>query len=327
MQYSRLVVWSMLLALALLVIQEPVTAQDYAQVTRSRVEGSAAASSLDHAQEERNKALVRRVYDEIFGLGNTDLVNELFSEIYIQHNPTLPNGRQAFIDFVKFLKSLNPAPVVTVKHILADGDLVAVHWHASVTPNDEFSGQAGFDLFRLDHGKIVEHWDTIQDVPAQSASGNSMFSDLHQYPGKLPKLTELQEEINKLLALVAYDGLFNDHRLKLLDLFFAGENYLQHNPFAPNGTAALAAILDVIAPEGSLLRFDHAVADGDLVFVHSQFLPPGANQDNEFTGTAVCDIFRVANGRIVEHWDAVQAVPATSVSGNSMFSDLFHRAR
>ena len=69
------------------------------------------------------------------------------------------------------------------------------------------------------------------------------------------------------------------------------------------------------------------VADGDLVFVHSQFLPPGADEDSEFTGTAVCDIFRVANGRIVEHWDAVQAVPATSVSGNSMFSDLFHRAR
>ncbi len=65
MQYSRFVVCSMLLAIALLVIQAPVTAQDRAEVTRSRVEVSAAVSSLDRAQEERNKALVRRVYDDI----------------------------------------------------------------------------------------------------------------------------------------------------------------------------------------------------------------------------------------------------------------------
>lgn len=70
--------------------------------------------------------MVRRVDDEIFGQGQTDLVNDLFAEIYIQHNPTLPNGRQGLIDFVSFLKSLDPVPVITVKHILADGDLVAV---------------------------------------------------------------------------------------------------------------------------------------------------------------------------------------------------------
>jgi len=313
---------SMFLAVTLLMIHGQAATQEYSEAARS-VQNASSSQFLNRAQEEQNKTIVRRVYDEIFGQGNTALVNDLFSEIYIQHNPSIPNGRQAFIDFVNFLRSLNPAPVVTVKHILADGDFVAVHWHASDTPNNEFSGQAGFDLFRLDQGKIVEHWDVIQGVPAQSASGNSMFSDLFQYPGKTPNLSELQEEINKLLTLVAYDGLFNHHRLEALDLFFAGENYIQHNPLVPNGAAALAAVLDFIAPEGSLLRFHHTVADGDLVFLHSQSLPPGADPNNEFTGLAVADIFRVVNGKIVEHWDAIQPVPATTASGNSMFSDLY----
>jgi len=322
--YLRWAVISMILAVMPLFMHGQSAAQEYAEAARS-AQGASDSLFLNRAKEEQNKAVVQRVYNEIFGQGNTALVNELFSEIYIQHNPTVPNGRQGLIDFVNFLKSLNPTPVVTVKHILADGDLVAAHWHASITPANEFSGQSGFDLFRFDQGKIVEHWDVIQDVPAQSASGNSMFSDLFQYPGASPKLTEFQEEANKLLTLVAYDGLFNHHQLLFLDLFFAGENYIQHNPLVPNGTAALAAVLDFIAPPGSLLRFHHTVADGDLVFVHSQSLPPGADPNNEFTGLAVADIFRVVNGKIVEHWDAIQPVPATTASGNSMFSDLYQQ--
>ncbi len=67
-----------------------------------------------------------------------------------------------------------------MRYILADGDLVAVHWHSSTTPENESTGQAGFDLFRLDNGTIVEHWDVIQPVPATTVSGNSMFSDLYK---------------------------------------------------------------------------------------------------------------------------------------------------
>ena len=65
-------------------------------MTRSRVEVSAAVSSLDRAQEERNKALVRRVYDEFFGLGNTDLVNELFSEYSHSTQPDAPQWETRF---------------------------------------------------------------------------------------------------------------------------------------------------------------------------------------------------------------------------------------
>jgi predicted SnoaL-like aldol condensation-catalyzing enzyme len=137
-------------------------------------------NSSEEAQEEQNKATILRVYDEVFGQGKTELVNDLFSKNYIQHDPMLPNGPEGLIRYVEMLKSQSPALVLTIKHVLTDGDLVAVHWHSSTTPDNESTGQAGFDLYRLDNGTIVEHWDVIQNVSAKTASGNSMFSDLYK---------------------------------------------------------------------------------------------------------------------------------------------------
>jgi predicted SnoaL-like aldol condensation-catalyzing enzyme len=280
----------------------------------------------EEMREEQNKSIMLRVYNEAFGQGKTEVVNELFSKNYIQHNPMVPNGPEGLIAYIEMLKSLSPAPVLTVKHILADGDLVALHWHSSATPDNESTGQAGFDLFRLDNGTIVEHWDVIQDVPTTTASGNSMFSDLYVYANGMPNLTEEQEEANKQLVLNAYDGVFNGRQIGLLDQFWAGEDYIQHNPQVPNGTAFLKQNLDAFWPKGSSVKFRHALADRDLVFVHSQALPPGADPNNESAGQAWGDLFRVVNGKIVEHWDVIQDVPAATASGNSMFSDLYKGA-
>lgn len=129
--------------------------------------------------EERNKANVRRIYKEIFNQGKTELVREFFSEKYIQHKPMLPNGPQAVVDFIQEKMSLNPKPSINIKHIMAEGDLVVVHSHVTTDPSDECSGLAVFDLFRLENGVVVEHWDIIQDIPETTANGNSMFSDLY----------------------------------------------------------------------------------------------------------------------------------------------------
>ncbi len=283
-------------------------------------------NNSEGAQEEQNKAIILRVYDEVFDQGKTELVNDLFSRNYIQHNPIVPNGPEGLISYVKMLKSQSPAPVLTVKHVLADGDLVAAHWHSSTTPDNESTGQAGFDLFRLDNSTIVEHWDVIQNVSAKTASGNSMFSDLYKYANGSQNITEEQEEANKRLVINAIDGLFNGRQLGLLDQFWVGKDFIQHNPGIANGTEAIKAGYNTINPEGSFRKLHHAVADGDLVFTHTQRLPPGADENNEFAGIALGDIFRVVDGKIVEHWDVRQPVPATTASGNSMFSDLYKGA-
>jgi len=92
---------------------------------------------------------------------------------YIQHNPMAQTGRDAAIAFLEpFFKS-HPDINYSIKRIIADGNLVAVHSHAVFTPGER--GLAIVDILRVDHCKIAEHWDVAQPVPEKSANSNGMF--------------------------------------------------------------------------------------------------------------------------------------------------------
>jgi predicted SnoaL-like aldol condensation-catalyzing enzyme len=119
-------------------------------------------------QTERNKQTVARVF-EAFRAGDTDAFDDLIVEDYIQHNPQAGNGLQAVKAFFAPLGSID----VEVHRMIAEGDLVAVHSHYKTW------NMAGVDIFRLnDGGKIIEHWDVLQQVPETTASGNDMFSQV-----------------------------------------------------------------------------------------------------------------------------------------------------
>ena len=93
---------------------------------------------------------------------------------YIQHNPLVPNGAEPFVQhFAEFFKA-HPASALDMIRVIAKGDLVVVHSKFTTGPDDR--GQAIIDIFRLAKGKIVEHWDAIQQIPARTANGNTMFS-------------------------------------------------------------------------------------------------------------------------------------------------------
>jgi predicted SnoaL-like aldol condensation-catalyzing enzyme len=188
----------------------------------------------------------------------------------------------------------------------------------TTTPDNEFSGQAKFDLFRFNQeGLIVEHWGTIQDVPATSASGNSMFSTFS--PDGPEPVTQQQEDENRSLLINLLDRLFNERDFSVLDQYWS-EEYLQHNPQARNGPAALKAFLEHLSGLRSSILY--ALADGNyvLTFGHGTF--PGHDPSNEFVGVAAIDLYHMVDGKVAEHWDVLQNVPATSVNGNSMFSSL-----
>jgi len=92
---------------------------------------------------------------------------------YIQHNPLAATGRDAAIAFLEpFFKS-HPDARISIKRIIADGNLVAVHSHQVFTSGDR--GLAVIDILRVDHCKIAEHWDVAQAVPEKSANSNGMF--------------------------------------------------------------------------------------------------------------------------------------------------------
>jgi len=195
-----------------------------------------------------------------------------------------------------------PGAKAVVKHIGADGDLVAVHWQITGNPDDERTGEAAVDVFRFaPNGQVNEHWSFDQPVPQGTpASGNTntMFSDLYQGSAGKPAPTEEQEEANRQLAVSAYDTLFKDHDPSVLDRSF-DPAYLQHNSVAANGTAALKAFFS----GGAQFPAQQAVvsiSDGDLVWILSQ--PVGAKADDPYLAA---DVFRVDGGLIREHWDVV----------------------
>lgn len=95
------------------------------------------------------------------------------AEDYIQHKPALPDGREAVIVFLDGLLERYPDRIFTVHRIIAEDDLVAVHYHSQA--NAEDLGFAVIDIFRVEDCKMVEHWDVVQQVPADSANKNGMF--------------------------------------------------------------------------------------------------------------------------------------------------------
>lgn len=102
-----------------------------------------------------------------------EAVKTFVGDRYIQHNPHVPNGTEAFVTyFTGFFKEY-PQASFEIKRAVAEGDLVFLHVHFKKTPEDR--GQAIVDIFRVEKEKVVEHWDVIQDVPEKAANDNTMF--------------------------------------------------------------------------------------------------------------------------------------------------------
>ncbi len=130
------------------------------------------AHSAD-ALGEANKKIVLEFYEAALGKMDVEAAVKFFGPKYIQHNPSAPDGIEGFRGFIKFLKEKYPNRKSEIKRVMADGDLVILHIHSKSNPEDR--GNAIIDIFRVENGKIVEHWDVIQPVPEKAAHGNTMF--------------------------------------------------------------------------------------------------------------------------------------------------------
>lgn len=135
--------------------------------------GVARLAGADDAQEEANKQVVLEFYEK--GLNQKDFAaaSQYFGERYIQHNPMAADGAEGFEKFLAFLREKFPSSRSEIKRVFADGDYVILHVHGVREPGT--AGNAIVDIFRLEGGKIVEHWDVIQPVPETAANPNTMF--------------------------------------------------------------------------------------------------------------------------------------------------------
>jgi predicted SnoaL-like aldol condensation-catalyzing enzyme len=132
-----------------------------------------AASAADATTQETNKKTVLEFYEKGLNQKDFEAASKFFGSRYVQHNPTAPDGIEGFKSFLGFLREKFPDSHSEIKQAFADGDYVILHVHAVREKGTR--GNAIVDIFKLENGKIVEHWDVVQPVPEKAANTNGMF--------------------------------------------------------------------------------------------------------------------------------------------------------
>jgi predicted SnoaL-like aldol condensation-catalyzing enzyme len=132
-----------------------------------------AAGAADAQQQEANKKIVVEFYDKAINQKDFDAASKYLGARYTQHNPNAADGPEGLKAFLQFLKEKFPSSRSEIKRVFADGDYVILHVHAVREPGTR--GSAIVDIFKLENGKVVEHWDVVQPIPEKAANTNGMF--------------------------------------------------------------------------------------------------------------------------------------------------------
>ncbi len=212
---------------------------------------------------------------------------------YIQHNLGVADGLAGFGALMAQLPK--GSAKVRVVRSFQDGNFAFSH-----TEYDFFGPKIGFDIFRFENGKIVEHWDNLQETVAKTPSGHTMIdgpTEIHDRD---------KTEANKALVKAFVTDILVNGKMEKLAGYYDGDNYLQHNPHVPDKVSGLGAALEAMAKQGLTFKYSkiHMVlGEGDFVLTASE---------GTFGGkpTSFYDLFRVENGKIAEHWDTIESIPA-----------------
>jgi predicted SnoaL-like aldol condensation-catalyzing enzyme len=215
---------------------------------------------------------------------------------YIQHNLAAADGLAGFGALLQALPK-GSAKANTVR-VFQDGDLVFSH-----TEYNFFGPKIGFDIFRFEDGKIVEHWDNLQETPAKAnPSGHTMVD------GPVQSTDMDKTSANKALVKSFVEDILVNGRMDKLAGYYDGDNYVQHNPQIGDGLSGLGQALQAMAKAGITMKYDRihrVLGEGNFVLVASE---------GNFAGkpSSFYDLFRVQNGKIAEHWDTIETIPARS---------------
>jgi predicted SnoaL-like aldol condensation-catalyzing enzyme len=145
----------------------------YHQLALASSTTKATPSILSTEQQDANKHTAITFIEQLFNHANLNVIDEYIGSTYIQHNPQVADGIEGVRAFATSFLQKYPHHRVDIKRVLVDNDYVILHMQSTLEPNTRSS--AIVDIFRFENGKIVEHWDVIQEVPKEAANNNTMF--------------------------------------------------------------------------------------------------------------------------------------------------------
>ncbi len=241
---------------------------------------------MEKSNKDRISALLKSI--ETGDPGPVSVVNEAR---YIQHNPQTHEGSEGLASLFKRLSQTSPR--VNIVRAFEDGDFVFAH-----TEYDFSRRNIGFEVFRFEDGQAVEHWDNIQKRMGPNGSDHSMVDG----PTEVRDVEQTEE--NRAFVRAFVETALIAGNLDQIEACINTSAYVEHSPqFSDNLTALRTALADRNA-----LNYQHLhrlLAEGDFVLTVCE---------GEYQGThsAFYDLYRVADGKIVEHWDTVESIAPRS---------------
>lgn len=231
--------------------------------------------------------------------GDPESVKVVNEAKYIQHNPQTHEGSEGLASLFKRLSKTSPK--VNIVRVFEDGDYVFAH-----TEYDFSQRNIGFEVFRFEDGQAVEHWDNIQKRKGPNASGHFMVDGETEITGQ--HLTES----NRNIVQSFIKNVMIDKQVKLSNQYIEESSYIEHSPNTGDDISGLLKMISKTDSAELLIDYQKChrlLADGNFVLsvcegffskIHSSFY----------------DLFRLKNGKIVEHWDTREAVPAKELWKN-----------
>ncbi len=242
------------------------------------------------AKKDQIRALLKSI--ESGDPGPIDVVNEAQ---YIQHNPQTHEGSEGLASLFQRLSKTSPR--VNIVRAFEDGDFVFAH-----TEYDFASRNIGFEVFRFEDGQAVEHWDNIQPRRGPNQSGHTMVDG----PTEAVDL-ELTES-NRAFVRSFVDTVLIDGQLDQLTDFVDESTFTEHNPALGDDVSLLRSALEVADESSTRIdyrRVHRVLAEGSFVLCVSEGNYRGDR-------TALYDLFRLAKGKLVEHWDTTEKIAPRS---------------
>jgi predicted SnoaL-like aldol condensation-catalyzing enzyme len=228
---------------------------------------------------------------------------------YIQHNPFVPTGLEPFIQLLPVLKE--HGTYAENVRMFQDGNYVFMHniWkNAKPFGADEM---VAFDIIRVDeNGKVAEHWDAMTTLVKETASGRTQTDG----PTTVEDLD--RTDANKTLAVSLIEDVLMGKNPGKITEYISAEQYDQHNPGIKDGLGGIIEAVEYLTSQNNMFEYTKihkVVGEGNFVLTVSEGEWSGKSQ-------VFYDLFRMKNGKVVEHWDVIQEIPTEGLAhANGMF--------